>query len=721
MNFKKNTSGISDISTPSASEAKHTGYRSSRLADEAKETHDGFGDSNQQIRSQWLFITRATAAAFISFILIFALMRLIFSAAYVHADSVSSFLSPLLHGLPMDCSVAGYLTIIPFLLSIFAAYCRKRYNFLITLYIYYSIISLICALVFIADLMLYGYWGFRLDVTPIFYFTSSPASAMASASWWQLSAGLLTILLSAILIWLLLRKVTSLTFSDRLIPRNTKDNGGTSPSSATQDAEGNQRPYKASKAQQALKASKALKLHRVGNIASACGISLLLGGILFLAIRGGITVSTMHPGRAYFSDKTILNHAAINPLFSLLYSATHQEKFDKMYAYFDDAEAYHLAASLDSLPHTSSIPVTLTDIRPDIYIIILESFSNHLFPSLGGEAIANHLDSVGSNGIFFTDCYASGFRTDRGIPAIISGWPSAPTTSIMKTMNKAEQLPGLAEQLSAQAGYSTAYYYGGDANFTNMQAYLISAGFNEIISDKDFPLSSRLSKWGAHDDVLFNRILSDIRTAHHGKRKVSTDVPLLTVVQTSSSHEPFEVPYNNRKFSNNARANSFAFADSVAADFIKRLPEAMVTTRSGRKSLILLIADHWGAYPEREKLNDIFSRHRIPFIITGDALYSNPFRITFPVSQTDLAATLLGMLGLDHSPFAYSHNLFAPHAPYAWMSDKDEIALVCEDGKAAYNIEENSNVIESDTLFSIAKSKAFLQTLYRNINSLSKK
>lgn len=148
----------------------------------------------------------------------------------------------------------------------------------------------------------------------------------------------------------------------------------------------------------------------------------------------------------------------------------------------------------DSIRANDSIPLLSSD-RPDIYIILLESFSSHLFPSLGGEPVALKLDSVARTGLLFKNFYANSFRTDRGIPAVLSAYPGQPTTSIMKFVDKTENLPSLSKELKDSKGYRNEYYYGGDANFTNMKAYLVSAGFDRIISDKDFPISQKMSKW----------------------------------------------------------------------------------------------------------------------------------------------------------------------------------------------------------------------------------
>lgn len=104
------------------------------------------------------------------------------------------------HGLPLDLSLAGYLTILPGLLLIASAWTDSRILQLIRR-IYFTIISILLSCIFISDLGLYGYWGFRLDTTPLFYFFSSPKDALASVSLWVVAGGILAMAVYAALLY----------------------------------------------------------------------------------------------------------------------------------------------------------------------------------------------------------------------------------------------------------------------------------------------------------------------------------------------------------------------------------------------------------------------------------------------------------------------------------------------------------------------------------------
>lgn len=476
------------------------------------------------------------------FILLFVLQKPIFMVYYhdLYTNaSLGDYFRVMWHGLPLDLSLAGYLTAIPGILLIASAWTNSSILRRIRQG-YFGVIAFVMACLFIIDLGLYGFWGFRLDATPIFYFFSSPKDAMASVSFWFVLLGILAILIYAAILYCIFYCVL-------------------------------------------IREKKPLKIpYRRQNVSLAL---LLLTAALFIPIRGGFSVSTMNLSKVYFSQDQRMNHAAINPAFSFMYSATHQNNFDKQYRFMDPKIADELFAEMVDKPVavTDSIPQLLNTQRPNIIFIILESFSTHLMETFGGQPnVAVNMDKFAKEGVLFSNFYGSSFRTDRGLASIISGYPGQPSTSIMKYPEKTDKLPSIPRSLK-NAGYSLEYYYGGDADFTNMRSYLVSSGIEKIISDKDFPLSERTGKWGAQDHVLFQRLMKDLK-------EEKQEEPFLKLVQTSSSHEPFEVPFHRL---DDKVLNSFAYADSCVGDFVKQYQE----TPLWKNTLFVLVPDHQGAYP----------------------------------------------------------------------------------------------------------------------------
>ena len=295
---------------------------------------------------------------------------------------------------------------------------------------------------------------------------------------------------------------------------------------------------------------------------------------------------------------------------------------------------------------------------------------------MGGQPnVAVNMDKFGKEGVLFTNFYANSFRTDRGLASIISGYPGQPSTSIMKYPEKTDGLPSIPRSLK-NAGYSLEYYYGGDADFTNMRSYLVSSGIEKIISETDFPLSERQGKWGAPDHTLFQRFLKDLKEEKQQE-------PFFKIVQTSSSHEPFEVPFYRL---DDKVLNAFAYADSCVGDFVRQYKE----TPMWKNTLIVLVPDHLGAYPR--PVENPLEGHTIPLILIGG--------------------------GLPHDDFTFSKNIFNPSSPhFGYFTEPTLFGMVTAENQLVYNLDANTVQIDEGTEkgANLEKGKAFLQKLYDDL------
>lgn len=600
----------------------------------------------------------AIIGVFSIFLLLFMLQHPLFMWFYharIPEASVGDWLDVVRHGLPLDLSIAGYMTAIPALICVISTWFYGRWT-KIAFRIYFAIAAFILSTIFVVDMGLYEYWGFRLDVTPIFYFMTGPKDALASMTGWMLAGGILAILVYALLIYMGFHWVSAIRFSR---PKSRWTTGS---------------------------------------------VSVLLTALLFIPIRGGVTVSTMNTGKAYFSDDQQLNQAALNPAFTLLESISRNKDFGNQYRFMSQEKADAIFSTMMStrqVVHNDSTSL-FTMKRPNLMFIIMEGFSNFLMSETGGNGeVACNLDSIARQGILFTNFYADSFRTDRGLVSIISGYPSQPTNSIMKYPRKTQSLPSIPRSLR-DAGYRAEYFYGGDADFTNMRSYLVSCGFQRIVSDADFPLSEKISKWGAPDHSLFQKVLEDLKQPDPGLT--------LRIIQTSSSHEPFEVPYSRLK---DERLNAFAYTDSCIGSFIRELKK----TPRWNNTLVVLVPDHLGAYPA-DIDNNAEWRYRIPLIMTGGVI-RRPMRIDTYSSQHDLAATLLAQMGLPHSQFTFSKDILDPEAPhFAYFSVPDAMGIANHTGMVIHDNRSGKVVtVRGDTLHMTQKAKAYLQKLYDDLSA----
>lgn len=601
-------------------------------------------------------------ALFGLWVLVLVLQKPMFLLFY--GGGLSQLLPVVWHGLPLDLSMAGYLSALPGLillagsvpLGIRASAIVGRFS-KILMQCWFAISALAVSLAFIANCALYDYWRFPLDSTPVFFLTSSPKDALASIPWFWAVGGVIAVVLVALLIFWLLQRL-SYFFE--------------------------------------LAAYKPTRLWGVA-------VMLPVVGLLFLPIRGGVTVASMNTGTAYFSENQLLNHAAVNPLFSFMESILHQNDFAAQYRFMDEEEALRLSGALlqpTDIPGDTTHTSVLTTSRPDIYLIVMESFSDTLTKVDG---VTPRLNRLKQEGIYFSNFYANSFRTDRGLVSILLGYPSPATVSLMKYPKITASLPSLTAYLG-KTGWTTSYYYGGDADFTNMRSFLVNQGFRHVTEDVDFPIADRMSKWGVPDHLLFARVKADL------DRDTSSG-PHFRVVQTSSSHEPFDVPYNRFR---DKILNAFAYTDSCVSDFVKYLKS------SGRwqHALVILVPDHLGAWPQGAD-NFATWRYHVPMIWTGGAVKA-PAKIDTYASQQDIAATLLGQLGIVRHKLRFSKDIFCNRAAhFAFFMMHDGFGLIDDENELIYDHNLGKTIVDHGLRpgKNLRPGQAYVQRIFDDIAS----
>ena len=590
--------------------------------------------------------------------------------AIAKGNGFTDFLQVMLHGLKLDCTIAGYLTAIPLVLTLVSVWLKGSWLQKV-LKAYFALMGILVAAIFAVDVALYGFWGFRLDAT-LFFYLQNPSDAMASV---PLGMFFVQLAVFALYAWGIFSWFKLIL---KIAPASTKN---------------------IETGIEQLKSSFSL---------------LVLGGLLFIPIRGSVTTSTANVGMVYFSQNQFLNHSAINPCFSLIASLSKQQDFASQFDFFPEEKR---AAVFETLvtpqkalatpDSVSTEPIHLLNTnRPNILIVILESFTANTIEAVGGEPnITPNLNRFSKEGVLFTNLYANSFRTDRGLVAILNGYLAQPTTSIMKYPAKSQMLPSIAKSLN-EVGYQADMLYGGDINFTNMQSYFFGSGYQKITADRDFPISTRLNKWGANDDVTFTHLLKDI------EQRPTDDKPWLSTFLTLSSHEPFEVPFQRYE---HPFVNTVAFADSCIGHFIdkfKQLP-------AWKNSLVVFVADHGFRYPDN--LTDFEPRRfHIPMLWIGGAI-AEPRTIDTFGNQTDLAATLLNQLGLPTDEFTFSKDIMNPQMPhYAFYSFNNGFGFIDKDGATVYDNEGNKVLFEEPKTGSelrLEKGKVLLQTLYDDLGN----
>ena len=596
---------------------------------------------------------------FFTVLLIFILQKplfMLYNGSIEKGFGFADYMQVMVHGASLDAATAGYLTAFPFLLVLISIWFR-RFPLKKILYGYYILAAALISIIFVVDMALYTFWGFKLDAS-VFLYIDSPKEALASVS-----VGFILLRVLAILLLIALNSWVLLKITPSVLTATRK------------------------------------------RIAGTAGM-LLLGGVLFIIIRGGVTESTSNIGQVYFSNEPFLNHSAVNPDFSLLSSMGKSQDFASEFNFFDEEKRAALFDGLYPTTDGDSIIKLLNTKRPNILIILMEGFGGAFVEPLGGlPDVTPHFNRLSKEGVFFTNCYANSFRTDRGTVCTFSGYLGLPTASVMKIPAKSRTLPAIAEGLS-KAGYKTDFLYGGDINFTNMKSYLLSTGYQRLTANTDFSLAEQTSNaWGVNDDITFEYLYNQLRNRKE-------EGPWHTAFLTLSSHEPFEVPYHRLE---DKIPNAFAYTDECLGKFIDRLKQ----TPAWKDLLVICLPDHGFYYP-REGSNAMPRFYHIPLLWLGGAV-KQPMQVDKIMNQTDLAATLLGQLGLEHTAFTFSRNVLGsdykyPFAFYSFnngFSFRDSTGVTVFDNNSGSILFDEPEADESR----LDKGKAILQTVYDDLGN----
>lgn len=502
------------------------------------------------------------------------------------------------HGLSLDLSMGLYVICIPFL-CMGVSIWWPTHLLRIILHFYYLIISIAFALAFVVDTSLYEFWLFKLDASCLQYL-ETPTEAMASVSTGYIIGRLLAVILLAVGIYQSYLNLTKVPNQCFYLPNSVN--------LRTKFAE--------------------------------FAFFLISIPLIVIGIRGGLGESTTNIGQVYYSQNQFLNHSAVNPVFSFFASFEKTATNNVTYHFMEDKEFERIVSELYNT-ESIGIDTLLTTQQPNIIIILLESCGGQFTEISGRTDITPNLNRLAHEGIYFTNCYANSWRTDRGTVCTWSGYPSFPTMSVMKMPSKSRSLPNMARTLQQERGYSTHYIYGGDINFTNMRSYLVSGGFSDLTWKSDYTKKDQASaNWGVRDDITFETLY-----------QLTTTMPPPYIIgfSTLSSHSPWDVPIHH--FDDEV-LNAFYYLDQCLGQFVEKLRRR----DDWGNTLIVMLPDHGIVNDGLDESNPLLNH--IPMIWVGGAVKESR-RIEQICNQTDLPATLLGQLGINHDAYTFSRDVMS--------------------------------------------------------------
>ena len=575
---------------------------------------------------------------------------------YAKETPLSFVLQSLWFGLKMDLSMAAYLTALVcvfVITALFIPFFKKKWIYII----YSGIILFIQLLLIISDVESFKAWGTRIDSTPL-KFLSTPKEAWASINHLPIVLIIIGLIVIYILLFWLFRKIISRSIT--LL--------------------GNSKYWFV----QAL-------------------VILLFTGSLIIPIRGGFQLSPLNQSSVYFCNYQYANNAAINPSWNFMFSVIQMNQLNKnLYEYMKDTDVDEIVRPLFDVEGKAEQVINDSISKPNVIVIIWESFTEKVLDkTIDGRPVIKYFPALFKEGIYFSNCYSSGDRTDKGIGAVLSAYPALPKGSIVNYPEKTAKLQGLGN-LFFENGYSTQFYYGGESEFMNIKSYLNGQKFQELTTKESFKESDMNSKWGAHDDVVMKKIVNDI-----SKKKE----PYFTTWLTLSSHEPFETPVKpvfNGNDKETKFLNSLHYTDSIVYAFINELKKMP----SWQNTIVLISADHGHYLPVTGKRADDY---RIPVLWLGGAVKKKNVIIDKTVDQLDMAASLAQQLHFKTELFTFSKNVFdSTSKHWAFFTYNDGIGFVTDSSRILYDnagkrivFEEGKSNNEHERI-----AKALMQKLY---------
>lgn len=609
------------------------------------------------MRSRLSFVVKY----WLCWILLFEAARTVFLLANLQqtkALSRSNIFGSLGWGLRMDLSMAAYITLPVALLVILSVFIKPLQRPLIYK-IYTAVVLFVVLLLIGIDINIFKAWGYRLDASPLKYL-KNPSEAWASMSHLPI--------VWIIIAFLLLLTVLIFLFN-KFLQRHLE------------------------------------KFIPVKNKLTSAVVLLIVTGLFIIPLRGGLQLAPLNQSSVYFSEDNFANQSAINAAWNFMHSISHNtDAKTNPFIYVDKNEAPIIKDSLFISTGQNENILKPSSLKPNVIFIVWESFTEkatHM--NRQGIPITPKFNELKKEGIYFSNIYATGDRTDKGIVGVLSGYPSQPTTSIVKTPVKASKLPMISRSLLSN-GYNTSFYYGGELEFANMKAYLLGGGFKKFTSKWEFDAKDQNSKWGAHDGVVMKKVLEGL------KKETS---PFFCTWLTLSSHEPFEVPVPTifeGKDEASLFLNSLHYTDEVVYDFIQQSRQQPWWANT----LVVIVADHGHRQPTTGKKIDDF---KIPVLFLGGALSQTNIVKDRVGSQVDLAATVLSQLNISSKDFVWSRNLLDSNSKqWSYFSFNNGYGFVQPgnyyifDNVGKKSIEQSGNILEQE----IKKGKAIQQLSFQD-------
>ena len=437
-------------------------------------------------------------------------------------------------------------------------------------------------------------------------------------------------------------------------------------------------------------------------------ILVLLLGVM--GARSSLGHRPLNPAMVAFSIDPLMNDLTLNSTYSMLFAVKQLQNEDDAFKYYgqmDEDEVINLIRDSTNLglnkyfskelPTMASHKSSYRGQKKNLVILLQESLGARYVGKLGGLPLTPNIDKLMEEGWNFTNVYATGTRSVRGIEAIITGFSPTPGRSVVKLGKSQSGFFSIAHLLKKN-GYHTQFIYGGESHFDNMKSFFLGNGFDDMQDFGTFKEPTFVGSWGASDEDLYAKAHLQFSVLHEQRK------PFFSLVFTTSNHTPFDYPdgrielYNQPK---ETRENAAKYSDYALGKFFENAKKSAYWA----DTIFLIVADH-DSRAYGDQLVPIKHFH-IPAVIVGsDIIHRQDTRLA---SQIDLPQTLLSLIGVDSDNPMIGHDLTQEipqvklrammqfYKNFAWMDGQNNVVVLQPEKSPVefYYDRKNENLVSS--------------------------
>jgi len=306
----------------------------------------------------------------------------------------------------------------------------------------------------------------------------------------------------------------------------------------------------------------------------------------------------------------------------------------------------------------------------NVIVIVEESMSAEFLGTFGNKSgLTPNLDRLAKESMLFTNFYATGTRTVRGLEAITLSTPPLPGESLIKRPGN-ENLFSWGEVMKTK-GYDTKFIYGGHGYFDNMNYFFSHNGFS-IVDESDFGGNEITfdNAWGVCDEDIFRKVIQEANKSYALRK------PFFSIVMTISNHRPYTYPARKIDIpSGTGRNGSVKYADFA----IGKLMEYARKQSWFDNTMFVIVADHCAGSARKYELP--VHNYQIPLIIYSPT-HITPKKVETMASQIDIAPTVLGLMNFSYDSKFIGRDIMDEDAgpQRAFISTYEKLGFL-EDGK----------------------------------------